>query len=110
MEAKQLDDGIGNTFVSVGVTSVLCIVVPRVPSSLFTIPHHPSRTEDDAIFPAGYRHVVSVQDDADQMEAAHKIDDLRHTLFAARSKSAGIFIRLSSFQVSVTESALETGS
>jgi hypothetical protein len=86
VEAKQLDHGIGNTFVSVGVTSALCIVASRVPSSLFTIPHHPSRTEDDAIFPAGYRHVVTVQDDADQMEAAHKIDDLRHTLFAARSK------------------------
>jgi hypothetical protein len=33
MGAKQLDHGIGNTFVSVGVTSAFCIVVPCVPRS-----------------------------------------------------------------------------
>ena len=46
--------------------------------------HHLSLTELDAIFATRDGHVVTVQDDADQVEAAHEIDDLRRTLLAER--------------------------
>jgi hypothetical protein len=41
---------------------------------------HASWTEDDAILATRYRHIVTVENDAAQVEAAHGIDDLRQPL------------------------------
>jgi hypothetical protein len=46
------------------------------------VDHLLGSTEADAIFATGYGHVVTVQDDADRVEAAHEIGDLRHALLA----------------------------
>src|SRR5262245_6429987 len=46
------------------------------------VDNHLSLTKADTVFAIGYGHVITVQEDADQVEAAHEIDDLRHALFA----------------------------
>src|ERR1700675_3569563 len=66
-----------------------------------------SLTKADAIFAARYGHVITVQDHANEMEAAHEIDDLCYTLFTERILvEAGVDASLYPLQLRTHRSAL----